>query len=113
MAGEAVLGAELEPLETISELSSTGVAAVVLGGSLGALRVMGGGRRFPAGAPPATGAWRTATGSGSGGGAGGSSGGAASWRALKLRFFRMGVAMGVERKEKEVSEDGGRTRKER
>lgn len=94
MEGEAVLGVAMEPLADSRLLSSAGATDTVLEGSLGALSVIGGGRRFPPPTPAATGAWRTATGSGSGGGVGGSSGGAASPRPLKLRFFRMGVAIG-------------------
>ena len=64
-------------------------------GTFGALRVMGGGRFFPAGAAAAAaagaGAGLVAAGSDwTGPGDGGVS---ASWRALKLRFLRIGVAM--------------------
>lgn len=89
--GKAVLGAELGPLFTVSEPVSCSTDGALLGGSLGALRVIGGGLFLPPPAP-AVGACLMATGSGSeGGGAIGSA--TASCRALKLRFLRRGVDM--------------------
>lgn len=63
-----------------------------LDGILGSLRVIGGGRFFP----PAAGASRVGTGS-SGTGAGAGVSETASCSALKLRFFRIGVAIGIKR----------------
>ncbi len=63
-----------------------------LDGILGSLRVIGGGRFFP----PAAGASRVGTGS-SGTGAGAGVSETANCRALKLRFFRIGVAIDIKR----------------
>ena len=68
-------------------------------GIFGALRVMGGGRLFPAGTAAAAGAGagagRVAAGSDWTGPGDGGVSATASWRAfeLKLRFLRIGVAM--------------------
>lgn len=87
MAGEAVIGAEPGPLVTERGLScSTADTALLPGAILGAFKVIGGGRLLP----PAAGACRIGTGSGSG--ATGSV--TANCNALKLRFLRMGVAIG-------------------
>ena len=98
--GEAVIGAEFGPLFTIRRLASWLTAdGVPLDGIFGALRVMGGGRLFPAGATAAptagAGAGRVAAGSDWTGPGDGGVSATASWRAftLKLRFLRIGVAM--------------------
>lgn len=80
------MGAELVP-ETVRRLLSVS-AAVPLEVILGAASFMGGGRFLPPVAPGA-GARRVGAGSAGGGGGGCDT---SSWRALKLRFLRMGAA---------------------
>ena len=101
-----MFGAELDVALTVrswlSPLASPGVGA----GSLGALRVIGGGRFLPPAAGAAVGACRVCWGSGimgmvaeaiENGSTGvetdGDTGGLPSCSALKLRFFRIGVVM--------------------
>lgn len=85
-------GAELGPLlGTVKSTSLSGSAAgAPAGGIFGAFRVIGGGRFFPAGTP-AVGACRIGTGAGSVAGAVGVA--TSSCKALKFRFFLMGVAI--------------------
>ena len=82
-----VAGAEFEPA-TVSRLSSCS-AVVPLGLIFGAASFMGGGRFLPAAAAPGAGASRVGAGSGCGGGWDFET---SSWRALKLRFLRIGAA---------------------
>lgn len=99
----AVLGAELGPPATVSRLLSSFMTdgCDVVGGSLGAFKVIGGGLFFPAGPTVGAALVATGTGSGSAGGGGGGAGcgtdGVVSCKALKFRFFRIGVAIVVER----------------
>lgn len=84
-----VAGAELEP-PTVKSVSSCS-AVVPFSATFGAASFIGGGRFFPPPLAPGTGA--SLVGAGSGGGGWGLL--TSSWRALKLRFLRMGAAAGA------------------
>lgn len=102
-----MVGAELGPLDTVKRVLSPSTGVAVVAGILGAFNVIGGGRRLP----PATGACRVGTGTGSDSVVAGETGGlgVASWSDLKLRFLRMGVVIaGREEKEKRVFPVGRR-----